>query len=161
MDLEISEHPEFQRREWRFLRFGWAFIALFLLAGLLGLLGPGPLSWATAQSETGRVHVEYQRLVHLDTEDTLNVRIDGAAVTDDTITLTLDHGWAQAVEISGITPEPESETSGSEGLELEFNSTPGTPVLLQVRYQPNEMGSMRLDASVADETASFTQFVIP
>ena len=59
--LQIEEDRAHQRREWRIERVGWVLMAGLLLAGLLGLLGDGPLSRATAGS-AGALSVEYDRL---------------------------------------------------------------------------------------------------
>lgn len=42
--LEVGEDVKFQNRWWVFERIAWVFMALLLLAALLGLLGPGLLS---------------------------------------------------------------------------------------------------------------------
>ena len=50
-DLEISPDLNFQRRSWAMQRFAWVVLALFILAALLGLFGPGPLSQTRAEQQ--------------------------------------------------------------------------------------------------------------
>ena len=57
-DLEIDQDLRFQKREWAFERASWVVMALVVLAGLLGLLGRGPMSDQTAVSGDGLVTVE-------------------------------------------------------------------------------------------------------
>jgi hypothetical protein len=76
-DLELNQDLRFQRRMWAVQRIGWAVMALVVLAGLLGLFGPGPLSSATAGKEEGPLLVEgYERFVRFRIPTTLQVRLD-------------------------------------------------------------------------------------
>lgn len=95
MDLEIRQDQRFQQREWRLERIGWTLIALFVLAGLLGLLGPGPLSWATARSDGGLVEVEYQRFTHWVADDTVEIRVAPDAVGAGAFEVTLTGDWVE------------------------------------------------------------------
>src|SRR5690242_8532320 len=59
--IQIDVDRRHSRREWRIERIGWAVMAVLLAAGLLGLLGYGPLSQARA-GEPGTLSVTYDRL---------------------------------------------------------------------------------------------------
>ena len=43
-DLELETDESFQRNEWRIQRVGWIVWSLVIIAGLIGLLGSGPMS---------------------------------------------------------------------------------------------------------------------
>ena len=58
--LQLEEDASFRRRAWAVQRAGWALMALLLLGAILGLLGSGPLSTATADVP-GLMRIEYQR----------------------------------------------------------------------------------------------------
>lgn len=67
------------RMERRFARLGWVTLTVLVVAGLAGLLGPGPLSWATAYSPGALIAVEYQRVRHREADGSLTLRIAGEA----------------------------------------------------------------------------------
>lgn len=58
-DLEISQDLKVEQRQWRVERVSRVVLVLLVVAALLGLFGPGPLSWSRA--EDGALSTEYQR----------------------------------------------------------------------------------------------------
>jgi hypothetical protein len=161
MDLEIQQNDKFQQREWRFNRVGWALIVVFLLAGLTGLLGPGPLSWSTDVGDAGLITVEHQRIGHLEADDALTVTVASEAVTADTVTLVLGRGWVDAMDIDGISPAPDSERSTPAGLELQMSAQPAAELQIRVTYRPGSMGQVPGSASIDGDAVAFDQFIIP
>lgn len=70
--LEVSQDLNFQRREWVVQRVGWVVMAVLLVAALLGLFGPGPLSKSIAGSASGPVRAEYYLAVNHCGNDTIS-----------------------------------------------------------------------------------------
>lgn len=167
MGLEVRQHERFQQREWRFERVGWALVGLFVVAGLLGFLGKGPFSWATARSESGWVAVEYQRINHHEADDAITLQFAPEAVQNDTITVEFTGSWISGVDRQGISPQPSDELLTPGGVALEFPvdraGTPETGRALNVTitFRAQEYGALSGEVSVAAERASFSQFVLP
>ena len=64
-DIDLDQDIDFQQRSWKVQRVGWGLMVLFVLAGLSGLLGTGPLSNVTDGDEGGPLWLEYQRFGRL------------------------------------------------------------------------------------------------
>src|SRR5690606_29853112 len=88
-DLRIEELTHWTRQIVR-----WGLVAL-VAAGLLGVLGDGPLSGGTAISADGQLVVRYERV----TRRTLTsaIRIDLAPRPGDEIEVRMPHDWLGAV----------------------------------------------------------------
>jgi hypothetical protein len=160
-DLEIEQHDAFQRREWRVERVGWVLLALLLLAGLSGLLGPGPLSWATAGTSSDPVRVEYQRVTHHEADDAVTLGFSPDAVEDGAVTVELTGSWVGAVDIQGISPEPGEQRATPGGVVLEIPVERSGDVEVTISFRPQEYGRLALMAAVGDSSVSLTQLVLP
>ena len=55
----VHEDMRFQHRSWALERAGWLVLALIAIAGLTGVFGNGPASWAHASA--GSLAVSYER----------------------------------------------------------------------------------------------------
>jgi hypothetical protein len=161
MGLQVSIQKTFQQREWKAQRAGWVLIALMLVAALVGLLGPGPLSWATAQGADGSVQVEYQRFTHREADDRVSVTLSSAAVTGDSVDVELDGDWVQAMDITGIHPQPQEQTPTPYGVRLSIPTEPGAEVSIQITFRPSDMGPIDGGVRFNGETVVFDQFVYP
>lgn len=161
MDLEVRQHDAFQQREWRAQRVGWGLLGLFVLAGLLGLLGRGPLSSTELRAGSGLLQLEHLRIGHLEADEALTLTVDPRAVDGSSVTLVLQGSWPAAVDIQGIVPEPESQTATPAGLALEFATEPGATLTVQIAYRATEMGRISGAVSLDDDTLDFSTFVLP
>lgn len=161
MDLEIRQDEAFQRREWRFERIGWGVLTLFVLAGLLGLLGKGPLSWATA-SAGDVVAVEHSSITRVEADDSVVLTFGPEAVAGDTVTVQLVGSWATDVDLRSISPQPSEESLVPGGRVLEFAvDTIGEDLAVLIMFRAQGIGVYAADVTVADRTASFRQLVLP
>jgi hypothetical protein len=104
-DLDREPYLAFQRRSWRVQRAGWIVTCLVLLAGLLGLLGPGPLSDAVAGGDGLRL--QYERFVHVDAPAVLRADLDLRAGAPADVQLALDRGFVAGVDIERVVPQPD------------------------------------------------------
>lgn len=159
MELDITKGEAFQRREWRMERIGWALVTLFVLAGLVGLLGTGPLSSATATS--GAVSVEYHRVAHYEADDSVTLIFAPAAVEAGAVTATLTGEWPGAVDIQGISPEPSEQLLVPGGLVLELPVERSGELEVSITFRAQELGSQQAELSVGSDTVRFSQLVLP
>jgi hypothetical protein len=161
MGLQISHNEAFQRREWAFQRVGWIVIGLLVIAGLVGLLGPGPFSGRTASGADGALQVEYQRLAHLEADDLISLTLAPEAVSGDSVNVEIDGHWVRAVDIQGISPQPQEEVETPYGLRLTFPVTPGAGVSVQINFRAQQIGSIDGGVRFEGQTVAFDQFVYP
>lgn len=108
-DLDIDHNPKHSETQWKVQHIGWILMMLVLLMGLLGLLGPGPLSHRTWESES--LVVRYDHFLHVDTPTTLEAKMQQDA---DSPTLLLDQSYLQDFKIEDIHPAP-NQVSIQEG----------------------------------------------
>jgi hypothetical protein len=120
-------------------------MALTVAAGLLGLLGSGgPLSEQTLSS--GSLTVELPRFVRSQSPSSIEIRLD-ASGRGDPIAIVIDRTYLRDFKISAITPTPQRARFLTDGLELIFESTPGTvPILVNLHGETRRAG--RLSGSI-------------
>ena len=58
-NLDDGKNLRMQKYEWIFERTAWVLMIALLLAAVLGLFGPGPLSFRTRTSADGKLVVDY------------------------------------------------------------------------------------------------------
>ena len=161
MSLQISQNERFQQREWRLERIGWGVVGAFVLAGLIGLLGTGPLSWAVTSSDEGLVTVEYQRVTHHEADDSLELMFPAEAVEDGIISVEISGSWLAAVDIQGVSPQPSEERAVPNGVVFDIAvERPGATTVL-VTFRAQEYGALGAEVAVRGDTTSFSQLVLP
>lgn len=161
MSLQINQNERFQQREWRLERIGWGVVGAFVLAGLIGLLGAGPLSWATDRSDGGLVTVGYQRITHHEADDSLTLVLPADAVEEGIISVELTGTWISGVDLQSISPQPSEERAVPRGVVFDIAvERPGTTEVV-VGFRAQEYGTLEATVSVRGDTMSFTQLVLP
>ena len=146
-ELEIQQDLPHERLEWRIERVAWVTMALVLLAGLLGLLGPGPLSSATADARDSALRVEYNRFERYQSPSMLRVHLAPGAARDGKARLWLSRGYVENIELRHIDPEPESVEVEHDRLIYTFSLPEATrPTAVTFRFEGNKF--WRLPVSV-------------
>lgn len=161
LDLEIRQSAEFTQREWVVERVGWALLALFILAGLLGVFGWGPLTTVTARSDGGTLAVEYQTVGHHEADDSVRILVASEAAVDGTVTVELTGSWVSGVDISSVTPAPSTERAITDGVALEFDVEPGADTEVTIIFRASGYWGIDARAAVGDDAVRFSQFVLP
>lgn len=137
-ELELSEDRGWQEYLWTAQRVGWALMALFVLAAILGLTGSGgPLAVATANTPTGSV--EYPRVSRWASKERIVFTLPASARS--AAEVTLSPGFDELFAVDSILPRPASaaataaghrytfDLEGSGAKEIVFNVTTGTPAI--------------------------------
>lgn len=161
MELQSEERQTFQRREWAVQRFGTIVLVAFIVAGFLGFLGAGPLATTTTASAQGVVTVEHDWIVRANAETSMHIRLAPDAVEDDTVTLEFTGPWVSGVDLEAVSPEPVEQHAIPDGTALTFMVEPGSETEVSLTLVPQELFQREAQATVADETVSFNQFVLP
>ncbi|RPF26251.1 hypothetical protein [Georgenia muralis] len=161
MDLEIRQHESFQRREWTAQRIGWVALALFVLAGLVGLLGTGPLSWTVTESDGGLVTVEYDRIAHHEADESLTLIFAADAVQDGVITAELTGPWLSGVDVQSISPEPSEQLAVPGGVILELPVERPGEIEMTLTFRAAKYGRLDGEITVGADTVAVSQLVLP
>jgi hypothetical protein len=161
--LELPQDFEFQRREWRLQRIAWAMWVAIVAAGLLGLLGSGPLSRREAASADGRLQIQYERFVRHHHPRLLEVTMQPEDETQDKLRLLLSQPLLDRIELRRIEPEPTSRELASDGAWYEFNCSSGVASAKVVfHYECDTMGPVQGELRLAgSDPVSLDQFVYP
>lgn len=140
--LEIDEDLVFERRQWAVQRVGWVVMLLILVAGLIGLLGPGPISHA--QVSSGALAAEYERVVRKQAPSELHVRLEPGAAPEGEVALLIAQDYLDKVEIRHVLPEPSEMATAPDGTIFRFTvDAPDQPSEITFDIEPSEPGVAR------------------
>lgn len=161
--IQIEEDLTFQSHQMRFERIGWAVLALLLVAALLGLLGRGPLSAATAGDAGEPIRVEYERIERKLSPTTITVVLTPEAASNGMVRVWIDRDWLDEVTFETISPEPESVEIDPQRLIYVFAVNAGQGQVEVVFHLEHggwgwRTGEIGLDGGPSHE---FAQFVFP
>lgn len=162
-DLEIGEDIAHQQTMWRVERVGWVLMALILVAALLGLLGPGPLSHTTANDRQSVLSVEYDRFVRNQAPVEFRIYLSSGAVHEGDVRLWLNREFVMRAQIDQINPEPERTELDSR----RFIYVLAAPKLEEssqatIHFKPNGFGLTRVQLGIdGGAEVEFTQWVYP
>ncbi len=142
--IQIDDDPAYQQREWRFERIGWVVMAVLLVAGLLGLLGYGPLS-RTQAGTPGTLTVDYDRLQRASAPSEYRFHATPTLARDGQLRLRFDNALLAEIELNSVLPEPVQMRSGPGYTEFVFAMDPadGPPARLQFQFHPATFGRVR------------------
>jgi hypothetical protein len=164
-DLEITQDLEHSRLEWRLERVGWAIMALIIVAALIGLLGPGPVS-STTVGKGSVLWGEYEQFIRYQAPHVLRLHVRPKG-TDSLVHLRLSRTFVDNVEMMQIKPEPAHIEAESNHFSYSFarddaSRTRDDSLTFTFEYQPEEFGKMEIEASVPDHhVIRFNQLVYP
>lgn len=157
--LQVNEDIRFQARDWFAQRVGWALLATLLLAGLLGLLGSGPLSRVTRGDGHG-LTVEYERFVRHSAPTTMTLTIAPGVLSGDEMRITMGREYLVAHDLQRMVPEPDRTLVADDTVTFVFNVQPRARIKVRLRIEPDAMGShgttVRLDDGPPVTVAQFT-----
>jgi hypothetical protein len=161
--LEIEDLPSFQKKEWRIQRIGWAVWVLILLAGMLGLVGMGPLSSTSATASDDTLTLEYDRFVRYHQPTKLHVMLRPNNQTGDPIRLSISQPLLDRLQISRIEPEPQRRELSNDGVVYSFPTASAVEqarIRFHVQYEAIGSSTGRI-ALLGRESVTFHQFVYP
>ena len=150
----LNETLPFQRREWVVQRIGWVLCALFVLAGLLGLFGNGPLAHRVVTNPA--LQIEHDWLIRRDAPTTWKLT-PRAPPAEHRYRVALDANWAQHFRILAIQPEPASARLSAGRWVYEFEASDSVPIVFHVeaRRMGTLEGSIRLNDAPPLQVSQF------
>jgi hypothetical protein len=154
----VQEDMRFQRRSWIVERAGWVVLALIALAGLSGVLGNGPASWAHAGA--GPLTVSYQRFQRATRVS--DFTFDVARVAGNDLTLKLGPSFQRDFELTSIQPPPLRSRADPDGFELTFAANAGARSRIVIWAHSRRYGRQTITATAnGGPPVSFWLFVYP
>jgi hypothetical protein len=163
-DLESPDHAREVRMETVCERIGWVLIVLVLIAALLGLLGPGPLSYRKQTTADGSLSVDYNLIERYEAPAELRMAVDPPSVEEGEVRLSISRSFVDEVTPQSISPVPIAiETVGDRMIYTfkmkDLNQQEGRIV---AKFQIDEYGVMEYDVGLEGrETMRITQYVLP
>jgi hypothetical protein len=161
--LELPDDPAFTRTSWKWERAGWLLLAGFLVAGLLGLLGPGLLfSATTAGGAEDPLRVEYERFGHFESDDELTILLKPRP-REGAVSFWFEDDYLDRVEVRDVHPTP-AEVRLADGRKVySFPVVPGA-TRVQVRFDINYRKVGKLSGHLgtsAGQPVEIRQFIYP
>jgi hypothetical protein len=144
--LEPDDDEAFHRRSWRVQRAGWITMLAIVLAGLVGLLGRGPLSRAVTEHPSG-VRVEHNRFVRVDAPETLQVHVPPPARPGDGYRPAVGRTFLDRVQIDSVIPRPLVTEAFADRVVYVFAGG-GRPVAT-FHFTPRSFGILRAEITAA------------
>jgi hypothetical protein len=137
--VDVGYDDRFERKWWTVQRISFYVLLVFVIAGLLGVFGRGPLSMNSASSDG--ISIEYDRFARYRTSSVLKVSIDRGYVQDGRVSLFVSQDLVDTFTMSQTTPLPESAMLAGDGVVFAFDAT-GADSPMQVKFsqQPPKPG---------------------
>lgn len=157
--LEVHQDLDFQRREWRIQKLGWALMFLFLVAAVLGIFGTGPVSNATVGERDSAAWADYQRFGRRGAPLTLRVHVRPAATQ---FRVVLDRAYVETVRVQAVTPQPQSTQAAADHLIYIFEAAePGQATAVTFDLQADQIGLTSGRVQAEGRELGFVQFIYP
>jgi hypothetical protein len=160
--LEISDDLKFTRLSWKAERIGWLVLAAVLVAGILGLLGSGVFSSATAGEAGAPLRVRFERFAHFEADDRLTVTFR-PQVHGGLSSLWIEDRYLDDVEIREIVPTPE-RIELQPGRKVYYFPTAAGADVIQVWFDLSYKKAGRLAGRIGTSDAppvELKQFIYP
>lgn len=156
---EIGEDLVFQQRDWRAQRVGWALLGVLIVAGLAGLLGPGPLSNVHAGGGKG-LQVEYERFVRHGAQTELRVNIMQPLSRH--VRVAISREYLDTLNLQQVVPTPARVQASGQYIVYTFERAGRGPMQATFTMEPEELGTHVARIAVDDGSrATVRQFTYP
>jgi hypothetical protein len=149
----------YHRREWLVQRIGWALMAAFLGAALLGFFGDGLVSDRQI-GDPSVVTLQYERFARYASPARIEITIAPAAAAQGTVSFEVNEPYMHAFEVRSIVPEPRSVETTHDGVRFTFDARPATATIV-FDLIPQKIGRQLAVFKVADRELTFRQFIYP
>lgn len=155
-DLEIeSAEPV-----WGLHRLFFVLMALFLIAGIIGVFGNGPASRRIEKDSTGALQVQFDKTIRAKAPAEYQIRSTAPVNADHQIRLSPE--FTQQMEINRIVPEPKSMKSERGSLLMTFSNSASDELLVHLYAEPERMGKFNGMISRPDQSQiPISQFILP
>jgi hypothetical protein len=158
-ELEIGEHPHFERR-WRIIQtMIFSVLALLVLAAVTGLFGSGPLTNRTSAFAGTAFTLHYPRFARA--RATADIVIEPRNASAGQVAVHLDRSLAEAMRIEKTSPSVITSGSDADGTLYIFMLAPGASGRIELQEKPGKPRLVRGRISVNGQAQSVTQIIWP
>lgn len=149
----VEQEYGFLEKEWRTLRIGWFALVLFVLAGVLGLFGDGPLSKVTSETSIGVVR--YERFLRHSSPSAIIIESE-LPLNDSSVYI--NRNYLKSVKIEQIEPRPVSASLTGDRVRFRFGSRESRQIIFHISpYQGS--GTQPLELGISGKKEVFNQFI--
>jgi hypothetical protein len=120
--VELGADPQFEHGWQRTQRIAWLALGLFVLAGLAGVFGRGPLSKAQLASDTGAATLEYERFARNKTPAKLKLKINIPGGVQGPLMISISRALLDTLRLEQALPTPAAVRADPRGAVLEFRA---------------------------------------
>ena len=160
--IELADDMEFQRKNWRVQRIGWAAMLLLAIAALLGLFGNGPLSSARAGDAASGFAISYERFARKGAPHSIDIEAGSGFVLSDSVRIWIAREWLDANQLVRVTPVPARSDVLPDRIVYTFSAPGSGPIAVRVELEAQWLGSRHGSAGiVGGPTVHFRQFAYP
>lgn len=136
-------------------------VAALITAGVVGLLGAGPVSSSRVGGEQGLVAVEYRQVVHHASDEALQLVVRPTVGPGERAVVEMTGDWVAAVDVEDVTPAPAAQLLLPDGVRWEWQVAEPGWATIEITFRPSAYGFIEGRASVEGDTVTFAQFVMP
>lgn len=142
-------------------RIGVTVCALILASALAGLLGKGPLSKVTTETQGAGLKTEHRRFVRYQSPTDLKIQVGPQAAFTGLVELRLSKEFVDDVEIDRIDPEPESQKAGPQFFTYVIRAEPNTNTEIRIRFASSHFGRLRYEVRAGEDSLRLQHFAFP
>ena len=155
--LQLDEPREFQKRFWNIERLAWIVFALIIVLALLGFTGAGgPFSRGHAEFAQGRL--DYPRIARWQRSEEFRIRLSPG---EETRRVTFGPSFYEAFQVEGIEPEPESQKSVADGVEMSFAADADAEAFIVLHVKPQQLGLPSFRVGLNGDNQQFVSTILP
>jgi hypothetical protein len=162
--LDLEEDQQFRRRFRQVQNVVLALMAIFLAAGMLGLLGgAGPFASNTVGDAGNHFTVEYPRFLRNRAPIDIAIYINAEAVANQQVSIEIDRHFIERYDIQYINPEPAEVQASDQSMIYIFEiGDLDTRTSITFNIQPERFGYAEGTIRLGDESeVRFWQLIYP
>lgn len=164
---ELHSDPARLRRARAVRRLGLSTLAVFVLAGLLGVFGERT-SITRSEVDGSSLEIEYASRSRGGLPAPFDATLQRRGGFDAPIVVRMSSSWLSALDENGFDPDPSAATAGEGFVQWTFDPPPGDTLTISIdaRFEPGRFGRVNGWMEIVDPTdnslkADFSTWLAP
>lgn len=148
-ELTLGYNQDFEAQWWRIEVGLWITLSIFVVVGLTGLLGKGPLAHRSTGTQDGALTVNFEWIARYKTPEIMEVRVAPSLYSGGKAHLWLNRAIVEQMGLQRIIPEPVESRPGPNGIGYVFNVEDATkPTLILFAKEASKPGTFMEEVKV-------------